>query len=186
MLRLKKKAKEEERVIVYADESGFGLTPNVGKTWHMKGKTRVLRTNCKYKHLSVAGGISESGEICYTILQRSFTGKSIVEFLKKMQGFYKKKLTVIWDGAAIHNSKEVKEFLEKNGDKIRLVRQPAYSPEVNPIELMWGYLKKNKLSNFVGKDLDCLQEWTDIAFESLIYNPSIVQAFFRHPAVAFY
>lgn len=46
----------------------------------------------------------------------------------------------ILDNASIHKSKKVKSFLKKNLN-IRLFYLPAYSPEYNPIEMFWKWLK---------------------------------------------
>ena len=35
---------------------------------------------------------------------------------------------------------------------------PAYSPELNPVEKLWEWIKKECSHNFVYKDLESLQE----------------------------
>lgn len=50
---------------------------------------------------------------------------------------------MVWDGAAIHRSEAVKVFLKEKLGRIHLERLPAYSPELNPVELVWSHLKRS-------------------------------------------
>jgi transposase len=68
----------------------------------------------------------------------AFKGFSVVRFLKDLAAFAKKKILVIWDGASIHRSEEVKSFLASMQDnEIWLERIPPYSPELNADEQVW-------------------------------------------------
>jgi transposase len=46
---------------------------------------------------------------------------------------------VIMDNASIHKRKEIRDAIEKAG--CHLVYQPPYSPDLNPIEHFWSWLK---------------------------------------------
>ena len=56
--------------------------------------------------------------------------------------YRKRDLVVIWDGAAIHRSESVKTLLKEKPGRVHLERLPAYSPELNPVELVWSHLKR--------------------------------------------
>ncbi len=52
-----------------------------------------------------------------------------------------KKLMIILDNGSIHKSKKVKAFIKKHS-WVELFYLPPYSPEYNPIERFWHWLKQ--------------------------------------------
>jgi transposase len=56
------------------------------------------------------------------------------------QKFTDKHIIIILDNASIHKSKVVMAFL-KRWEQIHLINLPPYSPEYNPVELMWKWIK---------------------------------------------
>ena len=50
------------------------------------------------------------------------------------------------DNATCHKTKEVKEFCKNNN--ITLLFLPPYSPEYNPIERVWSFLKSKVRQRF--------------------------------------
>jgi transposase len=66
---------------------------------------------------------------------------------------------LVLDGAGFHVAKDLK--IPRN---ITLLRLPPYSPELNPIENVWEYLRGNKLANTVYETYDelvtaCCNAW---------------------------
>ena len=57
------------------------------------------------------------------------------------------------DGASWHKAKELS--IPKN---IEFIILPPYSPELNPIERLWKYIKDKTLKNNIFENLDHLQE----------------------------
>lgn len=68
--------------------------------------------------------------------------KQFLQFLHQLhQSHINKKLLIILDNGSIHRSKKVCKFVEKH-DWVDLLFLPPYSPEYNPIERFWNWLKK--------------------------------------------
>jgi putative transposase len=61
--------------------------------------------------------------------------------------------SIIWDGLRAHWSKEVRAYVETLGGAIDLEQLPAYAPELNPVEYLWGHIKQHELANLCPKDL---------------------------------
>jgi transposase len=62
------------------------------------------------------------------------------------------KLLVIWDGLLAHRSRVVKDFLIQRSQRLEVEFLPAYAPELNPVEYLWGYWKELELPNFCPKN----------------------------------
>ena len=60
---------------------------------------------------------------------------------------------LIWDGAGFHTAKAL--VVPAN---VSLIRLPPYSPELNPIENLWHYLRSHYWSNRVYEDWEALRE----------------------------
>jgi hypothetical protein len=60
---------------------------------------------------------------------------------------------LIWDGAGFHTSKSL--VVPAN---VTLLRLPPYSPELNPIENLWHYLRSHYWSNRSYPDWEALKE----------------------------
>ena len=174
------------RLLSYQDETGVSLCPVCKTTYSLKGITPELKVydTKGYSHLSLAGYISENGDMYYEVRQGSFNGKAIANFLEKgFTGRKKQKHVLIWDNASIHRCKEVKAFLEKEAckqNRVWLEQLPPYSPELNPIELLWGYLKNNKLAGIVCKTLTELKAYVIRAMEQIKADRELIKSFFRH------
>lgn len=180
-----KKAKDEGRVILYVDESACYLLPLVAHTWAPCGKTPLLIEQAGRTHLSLIAAIAPNGRIYVAGQDQAFTSEDIVWFLSQLCRRYRKRdLLIIWDGAAIHRSEAVKQFLRERPGRIHLERLPAYSPELNPVELVWSQLKGN-LKNRVFTDLDELTIGVLEQTKRLENEPELVKAFFKKTEVAF-
>ena len=75
-------------------------------------------------------------------------------FLKEFATINKdKKIAIVMDGAAWHKSDKLK--IPSN---IRIIIQPSYSPELNPIERLWQYIKNHTIKNKIYKTLTDLEK----------------------------
>jgi transposase len=65
----------------------------------------------------------------------------MINHLKAVRGYYKndKKLILFTDNASWHKTKIVTEYCQENN--IELWFTPPYSPEFNPIERVWSFMK---------------------------------------------
>ena len=64
-----------------------------------------------------------------------------MEFIHQLRNHHKdKNIVIIADNVSYHKSKKVKRLLQKY-PRVKLDYLPTYSPEYNPVEQIWGWLK---------------------------------------------
>ena len=166
------------------------LLPAVGYSYAPCGQRPVIEADSKNKlKVSLSAVITPQGNLFYQVRQGTFNGAAIVRFIKKMHKHKKKDMILIWDGASIHTGQQVKNYLqeqEKQKRKVWLEKLPPYSPELNPVEQMWAYLKNVLLKNQVSKTLQELKLKVVAAMEIIKNDKELIKSFFRHPDIAFY
>ena len=116
--------------------------------WIRKGQKRRLQTNSGRERLNLHGAINIETMEMTVIESDTINRDSTVQLLSMLDKKYDnaKQIIVILDNARYHYSKEVKELAE-NSPRLKLVYLPAYSPELNLIERVWKYFKKQVLYN---------------------------------------
>ena len=145
-----KKAQREGRTLVWLDEAAFYLLPALVRSWAPIGEPPILRAPCSYDHLSSISAITPSGQLLMQVQEEAYHGCDVVRFLGHIMRQIPGKLLIMWDGASIHRSQAVKDFLAAGAAKrIHLERLPGYAPDLNPDEGIWSYLKYRELKNVV-------------------------------------
>lgn len=155
---LYERVKREDGVLLFQDEATCQLQPNVMATWAPKGKPPTEEKNSKRGSLKIFGTIElYSGKLLYSIQDKKLTNAVFAQFLRQVANHYKgKKVFIVVDGAPYHRGPTLRRFLRRNGN-IELVRQPAKSPNLNPIEKVWKELKKDRTHNVYFKDKGALK-----------------------------
>lgn len=147
---LQKKARATGQTVVWIDESGFYLLPGVVRTYAPRGQTPVLRVPLTRDHLSVISAITLEEQLYLRVQEQAVRGPDVVRFLRHLLRHLPGKLLVIWDGAPIHRSHEVTDFLATGAaERIEVEQLPGYAPELNPDEGVWNQLKRVELRNRV-------------------------------------
>lgn len=75
------------------------------------------------------------------------------------------------DGAAWHRALDLK--IPQN---IRIEFLPSYSPELNPVEHIWEYLRENYFGNIALPDLDAVENRLCNGLRNIIFNPDLVKS----------
>jgi transposase len=148
MAGFKKKARQQRRTIVFIDESGLSTRPTRVRTWAPRGQTPVLHETFNWKSLSLIGGLA-LWRFYFQIHAGSIKSPQVVEFLRHLKRHVRGKMLILWDGAPIHRSALVKNYVASTKGRIVIQRLPAYAPELNPVEYMWGHLKTHEIANLI-------------------------------------
>lgn len=174
-------AKKKRGLVFYADEAVVNLIPYVGKTWSFPECKPVVKVSGKRgQHIGISAAVNKQGRICFELTREHerFTAKTFIRFVKKIRKeFPSRHITLIVDGAPIHKAKIVKRF-EAESSWLKIEILPAYSPELNPSEKPWRYLKTKKLNASAIADKKQLRKNTSRVFRALKKDPDTVASFF--------
>lgn len=178
-----KYAQNHKALLFYADEAIISLIPYVGKTWAFPNKKPIIRVSGKRgQNIGVTAAVNQQGRMCFELTRdkERFTAQVFVRFLKKMhRENLDRHIVLIVDGAPVHTAKIVKEFVEENKSWIRLEILPAYSPELNPTEKSWRFLKTKKLNGSTVSDKQELRDKTTKMIKQIKKDSGRVSSFFE-------
>jgi transposase len=131
--------------LVFADESHFNrLTLRRPYAWSIRGK-RACRSEFSYRgtKYSILPALSLDGILHLEVVENAITGDIFRQFvqglLPRMNRWPLPHSVLIVDNAAIHKVDGIREMVEGHG--ARLLYLPAYSPDLNPIELAFSSIK---------------------------------------------
>lgn len=134
--------------MLFEDESMIRDYQAIMKTWFPVGKQRVIPTYGKHEGVKLVGFLDyETGRV-YVEEHKKYDAETFLGFLKTvLQKYPSGKIVMILDNAKIHHAKLLRGFLEENSERLELVFLPPYSPNLNKIEELWGWLKNSVINN---------------------------------------
>lgn len=140
-----KEAEDRRALLVFADEAGFQLVPNLRRTWSPSGRRPVVRHRFRRDRLSVIGGLSVSPvahrlHLHYDIHTKNIRQPEVCAFLRALLRSWRGPIIVLWDQGRIHRGAIIREFLAQH-PRVRVEAFPAYAPELDPQEMAWAHTK---------------------------------------------
>jgi transposase len=175
---LKKKAKNQGRIIVFIDESGLSERPHRCRTWAPRGQTPVLQYHFNWKTLSAMAGVTW-WNFYFRLFPGAIKSPQVVQFLEHLMRHLSGKLLIIWDGLRSHRSRLVWEFVRQQRGRLWLEFLPAYAPELNPVEYLWSHWKQHELPNFCPTSFAQLSVHARRALKRMRRRPTLVMAFWQ-------
>jgi len=117
--------------------------------WSLKGQQPEILTYGGRKRQHLIGVVEPLAGKIHVALSDTLKASHFQHFLEGLLARYKNsgKILLILDNARAHHSKELKPFLEANNDKLVLLFLPPYSPDLNPMEWFWKFLRKQVTHN---------------------------------------
>lgn len=142
-----------DKRIFFMDEARFGTNSKLGHGWFPSGSRSSVKVKLGFKNFYVYGAVEpSSGEVFSLTLPRVNT-ELMNLFLQKMSECYNnEKIVIVMDGAGWHKSKKL--IVPEN---LTVIHLPPYSPELNPVERLWLYIKSNTIRNKIYDSLDDLE-----------------------------
>jgi len=103
----------------------------------------------------------------------------VVDFPGALTRCVSKPLMLVWDRLPAHRSGMVRDYIHSLGGRIEMSYLPAYAPELNPVEYIWGYWKHHALPNFCPRDFSQLSCQARRALRRMRRRPPLVRSFWH-------
>lgn len=150
---LKRKLPENE-TICFMD--GVHPTHNVQPAygWIKKGVRKEIAANSGRYRLNLSGIVDVINHNVLIHEDKTLNAESTIQFFQKIEEAYpcKTKIHVFCDNAGYYRNKVVKRYLETS--RIVLHFLPPYSPNLNPIERLWKWMKERVIYNTYYPDFE--------------------------------
>jgi transposase len=140
---IKKNAKRENAEINWCDEMGLRSDCQVGRSYSIKGKTPTIPGTGQRYGFNMISSVTNRGKMRFKVFDEIFSAGIFVEFAERLIKTSSQKIYLIVDRHPVHKSRRVKKWVESNRERIMLFYLPAYSPELNPDEMLNNDVKSN-------------------------------------------
>jgi len=136
----------------YIDEMSVSTRHLSFRSWTTKTARTSIKAPPASETISVIGAITEQGSLDCVLRKGTNKEEEVLEFLLDLdkaiqsrldQGYKNHRKTNIWilDNAGYHKTSLIRKFAKKRG--VMMVTLPQYTPEWNPIETVWAWVKRS-------------------------------------------
>ncbi len=168
------------------------MMPVLRRTWAWRGTTPTLSVRAR-SHEKVSG----IGALILSPRRRQITlalalhprlnirGPQVLRFLRHLARHVRGPFVLMWDRGRSHKHVLVQNWLGRH-PRCHVVWFPPYAPDLNPVELLWSYLKYGRLANFVPNTTDEIRANVGRERRRLARHPELLRSFFRHSGLPFH
>lgn len=178
---IREQARQAGAEIYFGDEAGVRSDCHAGTTWGAKGKTPVVHSTGQRTSVNMISAVSARGGMRFMLTKGKVNGPVFVEFLKRLMHNAPRPIFLILDGGSYHRGRPVKDYVASLGGKLRLFFLPPYSPELNPDEQVWNYVKNHGVAKAALRSGKELRKFVLARLQSLQKMPWTIRMFFLTP-----
>ena len=148
----------------FQDETKLETNPRVGFCWMRKGKQKRLRTPGTNRKVWISGALRWSTGRFHWVRGERKNDELFMKLLEELRSIYpsnKGRLELAVDNDSSHTSKRVERYVEDCGGRLCLHPLPRWSPQSNPVELIWWSLHEAISRNHNCKELSDLVDFAE-------------------------
>lgn len=160
------------------DEARFGQQGTVTRVWAPRGSRPRVVKQTEYEYLYALGAASPATGQSVGLLSPTLNTQVVNLFLAQMSQELSEGVhaVLVWDRAGYHTSGEL--CIPSN---ISLLPLPPYSPELNPMENLWHYLRSHHWSNQPFADYHALLDAATDAWQKVCLDPARIRSICNYP-----
>lgn len=172
-LTLREEAKRQGARVFFVDEAHFRADVQLQCQWVQRGQPALVDSSSPRmgeKATYYSGVCLETGEVLAMAVEGNTNAATTVEFLKSLREKFSGPLIVIWDNGPAHRGETIRTYLSTPGLQLRLVALPPYSPDFNPDEAIWQWIRTDITANTCFGTAEKVREKVDAFFASLVHR----------------
>lgn len=148
-----KRLEDEGKInLYYLDETGFCLIPSVPYGWQNIGEYLTIQSR-RSPRLNVLGIMNRSHHLESYVSSQSINSDVIIACIDAFFPTVDKPTVIVVDQSSIHTSNFVIDKIEEWKERgLTIFELPAYSPELNLIEILWRFIKYKWIEIHAYKD----------------------------------
>ncbi len=139
----------------FEDEARFGQQGTLTAVWAEKGSRPAAPKQTAYANVHVLTAVCPATGKAEGLVAPQLNTGVVQSFLDQLSAAIAPgtHAVLVWDGAGYHSASKA---LRCPAD-LTLVTLPPYSPELNPVERLWLYLRQHFWSNRVYQGIDAVE-----------------------------
>jgi transposase len=163
--------------LVFIDEAHVHQDLDLGYTWAPANRPawRKSTSPSLAARLNWYGAFDFSSGRCFLWQQGKCNGEQTALFLEQLSawlGEEERPVILIWDGAPWHRSQQVQDKAHQLG--LHLLPLPGYSPDLNPVERLWQWLREDVTQLFCHPSLHALLLACTAFLERINLDPELI------------
>ena len=172
---------DEDVQVWFEDEARFGQQGTLARVWARRGSRPRGVRQTQYDYLYVLTAVCISTGAASGLISPTLNVGVVNLFLEQFgrelaAGAH---AVLVWDGAGYHTGGGL--VVPSNVSLIQLV---PYSPELNPVENLWHYLRSHYWALRVYRDYDALEAAAMVAWRAVCLEPGSVRSICAAPYVS--
>lgn len=183
--RIRRQAKAEDAEIWWGDEMGLRSDHQTGTTYGRRGETPVVAGTGQRFRCNMISALTNRGRLAFMLFETSFTEDVFLDFLQRLLRLADRRVYLILDRLRVHRGKKVRRWLRQNREQIRLHFLPAYSPHLNPDELLNQDVKSNALGRRRPSTKQEMKDGVRSYLRSTQRRPDVVRKYFLEKNVRY-
>ena len=147
-------------VVLFGDEADIDHNPKTGYVWCLSGVPAEIETPGRNQKRYLAGALNvDTGHFLYVWDVQKRSGLFITLLSKISSAYrYARRIHLLIDNYSIHDSRATRAALAALAGRIRLHFLPRYSPEYNPVEMIWRGMHEAVTRNHTFPTMTALME----------------------------
>jgi transposase len=183
--RIRSKAKASGSQVFFLDETGVRSDATLGRTWAPRGQTPIVTTFGKRQSINAISAVNEAGAFWYETYSGTLNSGRFIQLLKNFMARRRRPVVLVLDGHPAHRANVVFEYLQSLKGRLEIHFLPGYSPDLNPDEHVWSYLKGNGVSKTPLRKGESLADRVESDLAAIASNRRLVRSFFLVASVAY-